>query len=595
VTPKATRTVVPWRDGQTFRTVFSLALGTLSRDWIAAVSSLIRGKRVRGWNRLCLAASRNPSYYRRWIEVAESRVIEAWCGGGSSNDIGERVTCLVIGCSGNEDPAARTVQSLKVAFGDAVPVWTDGVDLPGSTRLAAGAQASTRLAIECLAGEDPGRWIIAVRAGDLVSPHLGAALDRGLRECGDSNVIFWDEDSLENGARNDPWVKGDWDELIYLARDTLSGACALSGPATRSAVARETDMPLNATALAILATHLAKPTDTRSPHHLPLILTHRDGGRGFLSPREWKHVAVPRWHGSAEASVRSDGLPFLRVVPPPPERWPSVSIIIPTRDQADLLAACLTGLSLLDYAGALEILVVDNGSTQPEAIRLLQKLAADDRNRVLSAPGAFNFSALNNLAAREARGEFLCLLNNDVEALDGEWLAAMMRHAVRPGAGAIGALLLYPDGSVQHAGVAIGIGGAAGHVARGAMPGDHRHAAWHAVTRNVAAITAACLLVRRERYLESGGLDEAAFPVAFNDVDFCLRLQASGLQNILAVEAQLIHHESRSRGSDFAPQNARRFARELNQLHERWHTQQRVDPHYSPLFSRTAEPCLLAF
>jgi GT2 family glycosyltransferase len=586
---------VPWRDGRTFRTVFSLAFGTLSRDWIAAVSSLVRGKRVRGWNRLCLAASRNPSYYRRWIEVAEPRVVEAWCGGGAPNDISERVTCLVIGCNGNEDLAALTAHSLKVAFGDAAPVWTDGVDLPGCTPLASEAQASTQLAIECLAGEDAERWIIAVRAGDLVSPHLGSALDRGLRECGGSSVIFWDEDSLENGVRNDPWIKGDWDELIYLARDTLSGACALSGPAARAAAARETDTPLNAAALAILAAHLAKPTDAQSPHHLPLILTHRDGGRGLLSPQEWKHVAASCWHGSTEASVRSDGLPFLRIAPPPPERWPSVSIIIPTRDQADLLAACLTGLSSLDYAGAVEILVVDNGSTQPEALRLFEELAADGRARVLPAPGAFNFSALNNQAAREARGEFLCLLNNDVEALDGEWLTAMMRHAVRPGAGAVGALLLYPDGSVQHAGVAIGIGGAAGHVARGAMPGDHRHAAWHAVTRRVAAVTAACLLVRRECYLESGGLDEAAFPVAFNDVDFCLRLQASGLQNILAVEAQLIHHESRSRGSDFAPKNARRFARELNQLHERWHTQQHVDPHYSPLFSRTAESCLLAF
>jgi GT2 family glycosyltransferase len=567
----------------------------LSRDWIAAMASLMRGKRVRGWNRLCLAASRNPAYYRRWIEVAEPQVVEAWCGDGSLNDICERITCLVIGCSSNKELAALTAHSFKVAFGSAVPVWTDGVDLPGCTLLASEAQASTRLAIEGLAGEDADRWIIAVRAGDLVSPHLGTALLRGLSECGDSSVIFWDEDALENGVRNDPWIKGDWDELIYLARDTLSGACALSGRAARAAVACELDMPLDTAALAILATNLARPADTQSPHHLPLILTHRADGRGFLSPREWKDVAARRWHESVEASVRSDGLPFLRVAPPTPERWPSVSIIIPTRDQADLLAACLTGLSLLDYAGAVEILVVDNGSVQPEAVRLLEELAADGRGRVLRAPGAFNFSALNNLAASEARGEFLCLLNNDVEALDGGWLAAMVRHAVRPGTGAVGALLLYPDGSVQHAGVAVGIGGAAGHVARGAMRGDRRHAAWHAVTRYVAAVTAACLLVRRECYLDIGGLDEVAFPVAFNDVDFCLRLQASGLQNILTVEAQLIHHESRSRGSDFAPKNAQRFARELNQLHERWHTQQRIDPHYSPLFSRTAETCLLAF
>ena len=258
------------------------------------------------------------------------------------------------------------------------------------------------------------------------------------------------------------------------------------------------------------------------------------------------------------------------------------------------MRSCLSGLARLAYPGPVEIIVVDNGSREPDALALLAAEQAAGRIRVLRDDGPFNFSRLNNRAAAIATGDYLCLLNNDVEALDGEWLTAMMRHAVQPGVGAVGAQLLYPDGRIQHAGVAVGIGGAAGHGQRGVDPASPDHAAWHAVTRQVSAVTAACLLVARTHHAAVGGLDEAGFAVAFNDVDFCLKLQAAGLANIYCAQSRLIHAESRTRPNDNRPDQQARFNAELALLQQRWSTETLPDPHHSPLFSTSAETCLLS-
>jgi GT2 family glycosyltransferase len=270
-----------------------------------------------------------------------------------------------------------------------------------------------------------------------------------------------------------------------------------------------------------------------------------------------------------------------------------VSILIPTKDRAGLIEACTKSLNLLHYEGEVETIIIDNGTTEPKALAFLDLLAAKPKTRVISAPGPFNFSALINLAAEQASGDYLCLLNNDIEAIDGLWLEVMVRHASSDNVGAVGAQLLYPDSSIQHAGVVIGVGNAAGHVEKGRSHADIPFRGWHSVTREVSAVTAACLLVGRETFLSIGGLDENRFPVAFNDVDFCLRLKSAGYRNLLVAEAQLIHHESISRGDDFAPGNFARFSSELSNLQELWGTKDHLDPHFSPLFARTSELCVL--
>jgi GT2 family glycosyltransferase len=199
-----------------------------------------------------------------------------------------------------------------------------------------------------------------------------------------------------------------------------------------------------------------------------------------------------------------------------------------------------------------------------------------------------------NGAARSARGNFLCLLNNDIEMVGSGWLDAMMRHARRPGTGAVGALLLYPDHTIQHAGVAIGVGGAAGHVHRGVGLNEVGHHNLHRLSRYMSAVTAACLLLSKDAYQAVGGMDEENFAVAFNDVDLCLKLGKAGYRNIFAADAQLIHHESKSRGNDMLPANYARFQRELHALQERWGTIYANDPFHHPLLLRSAEVYALA-
>jgi GT2 family glycosyltransferase len=198
-------------------------------------------------------------------------------------------------------------------------------------------------------------------------------------------------------------------------------------------------------------------------------------------------------------------------------------------------------------------------------------------------PGPFNFSRLNNDAVALARGEILVFLNNDIEVMEPTWLSALVAEAIRPEVGAVGATLLYPNGLVQHAGVVIGLaGGPAGHafhLFRADHPGFlHMLRA----TRRVSAVTAACLAVRRETFLAAGGFDAEAFPVALNDVDLCLRLDAAGLRNLNVGRVRLLHKESASRPSDRHPDEEARYARELAAFTARWPHRLARDPWYNP-------------
>jgi GT2 family glycosyltransferase len=261
-------------------------------------------------------------------------------------------------------------------------------------------------------------------------------------------------------------------------------------------------------------------------------------------------------------------------------------VIVPTRDRAELLVQCAEGVLERTSYAPLELLIVDNGSVQPQTHALFDRLRQDRRVRILHAPGPFNFSALNNLGAAEARGAVLVLLNNDISITRSDWLDAMVAQAVRPKVGAVGARLLYPDGRVQHAGVALGVGGVAGHVLYGAAGGDPGYYRHLVTPRNVSAVTAACLAIRKAVYDEVGGLDAENLAVAFNDVDLCLKLRAIGYDIVWTPHAELIHHESASRGSDVAPETAERFRREVGTMRERWGALLDVDPFYGTVFDK---------
>ncbi|TDH60557.1 glycosyltransferase family 2 protein, partial [Dankookia rubra] len=285
----------------------------------------------------------------------------------------------------------------------------------------------------------------------------------------------------------------------------------------------------------------------------------------------------------------------LRVHWPLPGPPPLASVIVPTRDHPDLLARCAEGV-LQDTAYApLELLVIDNGSTEPATHALLGRLRQDPRVRVLDAPGPFNYAALNNRAVAAARGEVLVLLNNDVAVIEPGWLGEMVAHALRPGIGAVGARLLYADGRVQHGGVVLGVGGVASHYHPFAGREDPGYHGALRLVRRVAAVTAACLAMRRTVFEAVGGLDAEHLAVAFNDVDLCLRIRAAGHAIVWTPHAELYHLESVSRGFDGAPQNRERFAREVAYMRGRWGPALDADPYYSPNFSLQDAGFNLAF
>jgi GT2 family glycosyltransferase len=326
--------------------------------------------------------------------------------------------------------------------------------------------------------------------------------------------------------------------------------------------------------------------------HIPLILSHRQPKSMFQTASRRKRSIESIWGEEVELTEIA-GIPHaLRAHFSARRSLPKVSILVPTRNGHDLLSVCMSGLSQLDYAGGVEVIVIDNESDDPATLAYLDRLEGEGV-MVLRHPGAFNFSAMNNRAARAATGELLCLLNNDIEMHDRDWLKSMALHAMRPGVGAVGALLQYPDGTVQHAGVTVGTGEAAGHVYRGILIGESGHRNMHRLTRHVTAVTAACLVVRKELYFEAGGLDEIDLQVAFNDVDLCLKLSQLGYRNVFAGEALLTHHESKSRGSDFSSQNLSRYLGELAHLQKKWGTKQFIDPYGHPLVMRSSERFVL--
>jgi len=261
---------------------------------------------------------------------------------------------------------------------------------------------------------------------------------------------------------------------------------------------------------------------------------------------------------------------------------PLVSVIIPTRDRVDLLECCIDSIrTQTDYA-PLEFVIVDNESAQPETENYLRRIKEDFGARIVQVAGAFNFSRLINQGAQAATGAVLAILNNDVEAENRDWLREMVSHAVRPGIGAVGARLWYPDGTLQHGGVVAGLGGIAGHAMYRIPRGHPGYFNNMFIAHYCSAVTAACLVVGKAIYGQAEGFDEVNLPISFNDTDFCLRVRALGRQNLWTPYANLVHHESASRGHHTAPEEQAQFFREAVFMQEKWAPELFQDTFYNP-------------
>jgi len=259
-----------------------------------------------------------------------------------------------------------------------------------------------------------------------------------------------------------------------------------------------------------------------------------------------------------------------------------VAIVMPTRNQVKYLRTAIDSIRQKTDYPYYRLYVVDNGSDEPETLRYLDELDRNDWASVLPHPVPFNFSAINNYAVTRVKEPVILFLNNDVEVLHPHWLEAMVEHIQRPEVGVVGGKLYYPDGSIQHAGVILGIGGVAGHSHKG-LPGSFLGYFGRAeIVQNVSAVTGACLMTRREVFEAVGGLDEENLAIAFNDVDFCLKVREKGWRIIYTPYAELIHHESKSRGYEDTEEKIRRFGREIAFCQGKWDGILERDPFYNP-------------
>jgi glycosyltransferase involved in cell wall biosynthesis len=278
-----------------------------------------------------------------------------------------------------------------------------------------------------------------------------------------------------------------------------------------------------------------------------------------------------------------------------PKDPPLVSLIIPTKNAKALVKQCIESITNKTTYQNYEIILVDNSSDDEESLAYFKELQDKNGVRVFSYDGEFNYSAINNFAVSQANGVFVCLVNNDVEVISPEWLGEMVSLAVQPRVGAVGAKLLYPDSSLQHGGVVLGIGGVAGHSHKYLPSGEPGYFNRINLISAYSAVTAACLLVRKELFIKVGGLNEKDLRVAFNDVDFCLKIREAGFNNVWTPYAKLFHHESATRGFEDNPEKVARFNGEVEYMKHRWGDILLRDPAYNTNLSLEREDFSLAF
>lgn len=428
--------------------------------------------------------------------------------------------------------------------GDRVHV---GVCDGGTT--AAGAVA------EALAATDAPAFVV-VGQHDVLAPDAAALLSGALAG---ADVAYGDEDWLDgDGLAVDPRLKPDWSPELLLSSPYLGRPVALRRRAVEAAG----------------GVRAASGGDGDWEHDLLLRVTERTGRVAHVAEVLChRRTAAPAdaGPGAVAAALRRRGV--AGEVRPSPLRgsWyvhraldhrPSVTAVVPFRDAPVLLRACVDSVTATAGDVALELLLVDNGSVEPETFDLLDRLAPRPGVAVRRDPRPFNWAALNNAAAQDAAGEVLLFLNNDIEALRPGWLGALSAQALRPDVGAAGARLLYPGGRVQHAGVVLGLAGAAGHVLAGLDGDQPGYLGMAVLTRDCSAVTGACLATRRQVFDDLGGFDES-LGLDVNDIDYCLRARAQGLEVVYEPQAELVHHESPSRGTSGNPADQLRFL-------ERW-------------------------
>ena len=462
-----------------------------------------------------------------------------------------------------------------------------------------------------------GEFLALLDHDDEIRPHALACIALEINAHPAADLIYSDEDKIdENGDRYDHYFKPDWNPDLFNVQNYISHLGVY-----RTLLVREVGgfrVGYEGSQDWDLAMRVIERTAPERIRHIPKILYHWRsvpgstamviGAKSYATGAAEKVISEHFVRTGVTATISPTKGSYWRVHYPVPTPAPRVTLIIPTRNRLEFLQPCVESLLAKTTYPNFELLIVDNDSDDAATLAYLEQLSApnsdlsalsyqlsaDRRVRVVTFPGEFNFSAINNFGVQQTDAPILGLLNNDLEVINADWLDEMVSHALRPEIGCVGAKLYYPDDRIQHAGVILGIGGVAAHAwqthPRGAAGQAHRNL----LQQNLSAVTAACLVIRREVYQQVGGLNADQLKVAFNDVDFCLKVRAAGFNNLWTPYAELYHHESASRGKEDTLEKRDRFRSEVEYMRATWGDLLDNDPAYNSNLTHTINDFTLA-
>ena len=443
-----------------------------------------------------------------------------------------------------------------------------------------------------------GDFVAMLDHDDAIPEHALYFFAEELNRNPDVDFLYSDQDKIDtNDIRYDPYFKPDFNPDLLRSQNFVDHLAVFKASIVRELGGWRTEFDGSQDYDLVL--RVTEKTPLSRIRHIPYVLYHWRAVPGSLAiDADAKNYApatsrkalaehLKRLDIQGEVTSHYPNLSIHRVIYPLPME-PMVSVIIPTKDGLDILRQCLDGLfNKTDYKN-FEVLIVNNQSKEPATLVYLKEVSKDHRVTVLDYDHPFNYSAINNFAVSKAKGSVLVFLNNDIEVINRDWLREMVSHAVRPGIGAVGARLYYPDGTVQHAGVLLGYKGRAGHMYRNASPDWLGYWARGVLIQNLTAITAACMVVRKEIFDAVGGFDQENFTITFNDVDLCLRIHEKGFRNLYTPYAELLHHESKTRGLSA-------IQSEEDYFESRWKSYIEYDPAYNLNLSLTSENFALSF